>query len=72
MKSPQVPSDQFERTKQEFRKLDQLMNEISQALAVTDAVQAYESQRFLELARENFIVAAMWLEKSIRAATKAA
>jgi hypothetical protein len=63
-----IPSDQWLRVEAEFRKCDDLFNEVARAAGIVAGVDSHEAAEYLREARRNFAIAGFWLNKAIKSA----
>jgi len=70
-KDERAPPTQFERVKEEMRKLERMIAEIHEGLAVARGLHKFESQRALDKSSECIELAQYWLGKAISHAVQA-
>jgi hypothetical protein len=68
--SDQVSHDQFDRVLREIERLNQLFDEVEQAIRLAKGINRHEAQRALDKARADVEVAQYWMKKAIDAARK--
>jgi hypothetical protein len=69
-KKDQVSHDQFDRVLAEMERLNELFNEVEQAIKLAKGINRHEAQRALDKARADVEVAQYWMKKAIDAARK--
>ena len=69
MKEPQIPSDQFARTKEELRKLSVLVDLIQSSIDIAETLETFDAKRALSKASDDIETAGFWLGKAIKALT---
>jgi hypothetical protein len=69
VKEQPIPADQFARTKEELRKLSNLVDMIQSSIDVTASLETVEARRALVKASDDIETAGFWLGKAIKALT---
>ncbi len=62
-----LPGDQFERVKEEMRKLSLSLDHIDKCAEVVSAINTFEARRCLDRARTDIQTAAFWIEQAKQA-----
>lgn len=66
-----VPRDQFNRTKEELRKLSLAVEEIQRCVDVTDKIDTFEARTALERARVDIKTAGFWINEALKSLSTA-